>query len=271
MPLSETDAFDAISTTENVLRDLIVRQLSLSTDASYEQVLSWSPKDVARLAKRRADDERRRSGMEVSQRLIDYTDLSHLRSIVEAHWNEFEACFGDEAETLLFLERLEDFRNPAMHSRGLVPRERALAVGIAGQLRDQVTRFRAVQDQDDDPFPRIEYIKDSTGRDCRANQSPHPLVYPGTVIEFEASAWDPSGGDITWAVWVVKQPQDRLLDVTVPSGQAVHLSWALTADDIASPAIVVFEVRGQAAHRRMPVFQVDDRVMVNYRVHPQKA
>ena len=61
------------------------------------------------------------------------------------------------------MDRPEEFRNAPMRSRTLVPFERALAEGMAGEIRNKVTIYRSALDPADRHFPRIEYVRDSFG------------------------------------------------------------------------------------------------------------
>lgn len=56
----------------------------------------------------------------------------------------------------VFLTELEKLRDPEAHRRELMPHQKALAYGISGEIRTQITRFRSEQDTGESYFPRIE-------------------------------------------------------------------------------------------------------------------
>ena len=61
---------------------------------------------------------------------------------------------------MALLKRLDNIRNAVGHSRPLLPFERDLLSGIAGQIRNQVTIYMSTQDEAGDIYPRIESVTD---------------------------------------------------------------------------------------------------------------
>jgi hypothetical protein len=89
------------------------------------------------LRERQAEAAKRPDGAVVSIDLLDYTEIYHLTGMIERNWEKFKPAFNDKGRTLAFFGVVKDVRNSVAHSRDLLPFERDLISGIAGQLRNQ--------------------------------------------------------------------------------------------------------------------------------------
>ena len=147
-------------------------------------------------------EAKKRDGATTEQRLLYYSDFADLAPVIRKHWELFKPCLGEHKTFDVYMDRLEEFRNAPMHSRTLVPFERALAEGMAGEIRNKVTIHRSGLDPANRHFPRIEYVRDSLGNAAPAG--PMAIVdtsltlYPGDEILFECSGLGPPG----WAAQV---------------------------------------------------------------------
>ena len=133
--MEPTDALRAIENALRiVIREILGRQGWLSATGAP---------DEGRLRERQVEESKRRDGAAVSADLLDYTETYHLTGLIGRNWEKFQPIFNDKARTLAFFGVIEDVRNSVAHSRDLVPFERDLISGIAGQIRNQVSLFRS--------------------------------------------------------------------------------------------------------------------------------
>jgi hypothetical protein len=233
----ESEAYDAIAIAESALRDLIESVLNLRSDDDWYARSGVAAVRLDAWKARRSQDAQQRGGSLAKPLLIDHSELHDLVDVITKHWTEFKPCFGDMKETELFLKRLGDFRNPTMHSRGLLPFERALAIGISGQLRNQMTIYRS-SGPNKEYFPRIEYLGDSLGHSVTGEVSQGGGVQAhlftgmtlrvGQEIEYEAHAWDPEGAAIAYTVWIVRNEAFEI----PPDEGPVRFRWRVTHSDV---------------------------------------
>jgi hypothetical protein len=264
---SEDEAYAAIATAENVLRDLIEAELDLTNDADWYARSGLSSELLDKWKVKRVEEGKRRDGVVPSQRLVEYSELHDLQTVLKKNWHAFTACLGALRDTEVMLDRLSDFRIATMHGRALLPFERALAVGIAGQIRNQVTLYRSEAGSEADPFPRIEYIRDSFNNEWKnASPATFPLLHPGDEVEFEGAGWDPQGEDLTWSALVIAQLHVRLVDTTLGPGEILRFKWLVTEEQIGGPTWLWVQMRSQRPYHRKELD--DDQVVMQYRVHP---
>ncbi len=151
---------DALRSIETALRLLISDVLG-----SPRWLAAPGAPSEDRLRERQAEEAKRRDGATVSSNLINYTETYHLTTIIEKNWEKFQPAFKDKIRTLAYFGVINDVRNSVAHSRDLVPFERDLISGIAGQLRNQVSLYRSAQTASAKYYPLIEDLKDE-GRAC---------------------------------------------------------------------------------------------------------
>jgi Swt1-like HEPN len=191
---------DAINDVEIVLRDLV--ELVLAEKHGEEWIEQCGPPEkIEKWRRRKVDEAKKRDGTTTEQRLIYYSDFTDLGRLIKQHWELFEPCLGDRERFDVYMNRLEEFRNAPMHSRTLVPFERALAEGMAGEIRNKVTIYRSGLDPADRHFPRIEYVRDSFGNAPTGGSALDMLrtgvtLYPSDEVSFEGSGWDPQDGPL---------------------------------------------------------------------------
>ena len=111
------------------------------------------------------------------ERLIYFAEFTDLLPIIKKHWELFEPCLGDKKTIEIYMGRLEDFRNAPMHSRSLVDFEQKLIQGMTGEIRNKVTLFQMEANAADRHFPRIEFVRDSFGRQAVMESYPRTSPY----------------------------------------------------------------------------------------------
>ena len=127
---------DCINHTEQQLRDLISTVLSRSYGPNWEYSSSvWNDEIRGQLEERRRADQGNRPYQVVSQRLLDYSDIVDLRSIIERHWNLFSGVFQSKQRIMHRFDDLQTLRNPEMHGRpDILPYQKHLCLGVCGEI-----------------------------------------------------------------------------------------------------------------------------------------
>lgn len=156
----------ALTTCETALRELMT--YAYSTSYGPEWLGKVAATDKLKDWESRAADELLARGpkgvVAVPNAGLSYANLYDLVSIADKHWDPLAAALGKKASVLPLLRRFDNLRNTVGHSRPLLPFERDLMSGIAGQIRNQVTIFMSAQDEVGDIYPRIGSIMDQFGR-----------------------------------------------------------------------------------------------------------
>lgn len=191
------DAGQALKDTENALRDFIAEVLESKFGAEWIHQCGVTANRLSEWQrKKEAEVKRQRSGT-IEERLIYYADFYDLEPILKSHWSgEFTAALGELKTMQVWLDELGRLRDPDAHGRELLPHQMALAVGIAGEIRTRLIRYRSKMETAADCFPRIETVRDSVGNlymhSGRTGLSKVSLR-PGDVVDFVVTASDPFG------------------------------------------------------------------------------
>ena len=260
---------EAINIVENILRDLIETVLATEHGDNWLKHTGLSEERLAAWNARRAEEASRREGGIVDRRLIAYAHLFELTTIVQKRWELFKDCFGDRKTFDVYVSRLEDFRNAPMHSRELLPFERTLLEGVAGELRNKVTIFRSTLQQEREYFPRIELVTDSFGNSAegagsgRSDTGTSLTLHPGDEVLFHCRGWDPDGKTLKWGL---KNIFGQRLDEQ--DGTDVVLRWQVVVEHIAETSRIFISLFGDRPYHRNGIGSTDDMVMFVYRVLP---
>lgn len=249
---------EAINVVESVLRQAV------------QQVMGEAWKEASNLSEldaRRTEESKRRNGAVVEQDLLSYTHLYELQPLLTRNWESFKPIFKDLARFKVYLKRLEDFRNAPMHSRALLPFERDLLSGIAGELRNSLTLWRSEQAPDMSWYPRIDLLTDSLGNSLMSGTgliNVSARLQVGDVLKFRCVGWDPQDRELTWALNAMAA-HGPLLDRQV--GSEVTLTWNVEEAHVADPSIVVIQVRSDGKYHRS-VTGADASISALYPVDP---
>lgn len=157
------DLTQALKDTENSLRDFIASILRSKFGDEWINKCGVSEDRIEKWKSRKVDEEKRQETGVVEERLLYYADFYDLKNILKKHWNEFTVALGDLKTMEVWLSELEKLRDPDAHRRELLPHQKHLALGIAGEIRTRMIKFRSKQETSEDVFPRIESIRDSLG------------------------------------------------------------------------------------------------------------
>jgi hypothetical protein len=264
------DIGNTINTLENSLRDLIeIRLRALFGDKWFEN-LGVSEERIESWTSRMAEEPKRRPGGQPDDRPLYYSEFHDLIQIIHKNWSQgFKDCFGDKKRFEVYMDRLSAFRNPDAHSRALRPFEEHLVIGMAGELRQEITVFlsRGAGGTEREHFPRIEEVLDSFGN--RVAPDTHILdtydtglvLRVGDVVTFSGRAWDPDGDELTWTV-----TSGGVRTLATIQGNEFELVWTTSVEDIAEMRQVSFQLASSKPYHRRGFY--DANVTFNYRVLP---
>ena len=199
------DVTQALKDTENSLRDFIAAVLSKRFGDAWAEKCGVSEQRITAWRERKQVEEKRQVSGVVEERLIYYADFYDLKTILQKHWSsDFFPVFGDWRTMEVWLTEMGRLRDPDAHRRELLPHQKHLVLGIAGEIRTRLIRYRSKMETSEDYFPRIESARDSLGNISiygQTERSDH-LLRPGDFIEFIITASDPIGGNLQYALTV---------------------------------------------------------------------
>ena len=232
------DYTDDLAGVENSLRRIVERIGIDKYGASWLQNLGVKEKTIRAWEKSREREQHRRSGGLAEDRLIYFSDFFDIETIIRDNWVLFEPVFLDQDQTLVYLSKLRELRNPDAHRRELTESEKALVTGIAGELRTRITRYLSQRDTPDEFFPRIDAMKDSLGNSH--GKGPRPVIRVGDVIEFIVEGWDPEGAQLEYE-WSVSPGDEMSRQDWSPNERFL---WEVRPVHIANPTWVNVNMRG---------------------------
>lgn len=200
------DLTQSLKDTENSLRDFIANILRNKFGENWIDKCGVSEDRIEKWKKRKEDEERRQETGVVEERLIYYADFYDLKNILKKHWNEFTVALGDLKTMEVWLSELEKLRDPDAHRRELLPHQKHLALGISGEIRTRMVKFRSKQETSEDYFPRIESARDSLGN-IYTHGDIVPVytkmtLHPKDSLDFVITASDPLGENLQYSISV---------------------------------------------------------------------
>jgi hypothetical protein len=157
------DITQILKDTENSLRDFIGYILSKSFGADWEQKCGVSDDRLNKWRERKESEEKRQKAGACDERLIYYADFYDLKTILQKHWRLFSEALGEFKTVEVWLTVLEKLRDPDAHRRELLPHQKDLILGISGELRTRIARYRSSQETAEAYYPRIEFAADNLG------------------------------------------------------------------------------------------------------------
>lgn len=210
------DVTQAMKDAENSLRDFITEVLHGAIGQHWEQKCGVTDDRLQKWKERREEERKRQESSTADERLIYYADFYDLRTILQKNWSYFAAALGNLKTMEVLLSELEKLRDPDAHRRELMPHQKNLALGISGEIRSRIIRFRSKQEAASDYFPRIECARDSLGNACTPHHSPSKSaaetvltgcnLRPGDTLSFVVTAFDPLGQQLLYEVEIDHNP-----------------------------------------------------------------
>jgi hypothetical protein len=210
------DLTQALRDTENALRDFIANTLRDKFGNEWIEMCGVSEERIARWKERKQTEEKQQETGAVEERLLYYADLYDLKNILKKNWNEFTVALGDWKTMDVWLTEMERMRNPDAHRRELLPHQKHLALGIAGEIRTRLVKYRSKQETSKDYFPRIESVRDNLGNIYTYGSDnsvrTRMTVRPGDVLDFVVTASDPLGEELLYCISVENEDMSQWQD-----------------------------------------------------------
>ena len=190
---------------ENSLRDFISTILFNKFGEGWIELCGVSAERLKKWTDRAEGEKKRQKFGTIENRLIYYADFYDIKTILKKNWGLFADALGEWKIIEVWLDELEKLRNPDAHRRELLPHQKQLAAGIAGEIRTRIIRYRSKMETPEDYFPRIENVRDNFGNVWSAGQLQRTIytkliLHPGDFIEYVITAADPLGQDLKYGI-----------------------------------------------------------------------
>lgn len=260
------DVTQALKDTENTLRDFIADVLRKKFGEGWVEKCGVSDDRINQWKARKAVEEKRQESGVVEERLIYYADFYDLKTILEKHWaGELSDAFGELKTMRVLLSEMEKLRDPDAHRRELLPHQKHLALGIAGEIRTRLIRYRSKQETSEDYFPRLESVRDSLGNIWTFGE--HGKVTGmklrvGDVIDYVVTASDPLGATLEYNISVGNTDLCAWQESNV-------LAVKIAEFHVGRNVAVTLYIRSPRHYHATP-YGFDDRVHFLYDVLPPK-
>jgi hypothetical protein len=148
----------------------------------------------------------------------------------------------------------------------LLPHQKHLAAGIAGEIRTRLIRHRSKLETSEDYFPRIESIRDSLGNigpgEGRSSIFARQILRPDDVIDFVITASDPKGAPLQYSMCM------PAIGESVKWQAQNTFSLRIRESHIGKSTEVVFLIKGPGPHHATGDW--DDSFNFYYAVLPKK-
>lgn len=261
----EIDPYNELVAAETALREVV--RIGIG-----DQWINDFPEDkIAGLEAKRAEEDKRRVGITVSQDLLDYTEAYHLESLITKHWEQVQPILGEKRRTETHLKTMLSVRNAIAHARHVFPFERHLLAGVAGQIQNLLAVYRSSSSGPDAFYASINYVRDSFGdqltRGTESRQSTIPRLAVGQVVTFECSATDPHDRGISWSFHLFGSSSGVLPQtIGAARGSTTVFEWVVTEDHVGEGRSVSIYMSNDSKYKRSN--GTDDAVSFRYDVSP---
>ncbi|MBW3636613.1 MAG: hypothetical protein KY445_09145 [Armatimonadetes bacterium] len=204
------DITQALRDAENALRDFIAATLEKSLGAGWLEKCGVSEEKLKKWDDRKKTEAKRQRSGAVEERGLYYADFYDLKEILKKNWeSDFKAVFGDWKTLEVWLTELEKYRDPDAHRRELLPHQKNLVIGISGEIRNQIVRYRSRQESLEDYYPRIESARDSFGNIWTPGSvravSTKILLRLNDEVGFVVTASDPKNDELDFGILINNQ------------------------------------------------------------------
>ncbi len=259
------DAHEALKEVENSLRDFIARVLEGEYGDEWIDECGVSVKRIERWKERKAAETKRQQTGAVEERLLYYADFYDLGTILRKNWSgEFSQALGGKWKTIeVFLTELEKLRDPQAHQRELLPHQKHLIIGISGEIRNRLVRYRSKMETGDDYYPRLECVRDNLGHVWVPADNDllntGARLRPGDTVEWVVSATDPMDDTLSYNAYIIGGGETGWQENSV-------LNLTMTTADVARSCFVRIDIRSPREYHARD--KIDDRVTFVYEVLP---
>jgi hypothetical protein len=253
---------------ENALRDFIILRLQATFGEDWEEKSGVTEDRLQKWRERKQIEAKRQETGIVDERLLYYADFYDLKTILKKHWaSHFAEVLGDWKTMEVWLTVLESLRDPDAHRRELLPHQKNLAIGISGEIRTRITRYRSRQETSESCFPRIESVKDNLGHLWTPTYSgsifdTKTILRPGDLVSFVITASDPQGNRLQYGL-STPDAEEIWLDENA-------LSFTVEINHIGKDRLVELFIRAPLAYHAFPDASPihDDKVAFIYDILP---
>jgi len=262
------DISQILKDTENALRDFISAVLSNAFGEEWLDKCGVTVERIQRWKERKSEEEKKQKFGTIDERLIYYADFYDIKTILKKHWNVFSEAFGDWKTIEVYLSELEKLRDPEAHRRELLPHQKQLAYGIAGELRTRIVRYRSKLETSEDFFPRIESARDNLGNVWTPSLIEHTIrtnlvLHPSDSLEFVITASDPLGDNLQYGV------SKNIGPSLIKWWENNTLTYSIQENDISGIFAIYLSIISPRKHHAIGNY-CDDFVEFTYTVLPSK-
>lgn len=199
------DITQSLKDAENSLREFISTILSKKFGKDWIEHCQVSDERLRKWSARAEEEKKKQRFGTIENRLIYYADFYDIKTILKKNWALFADALGEWKVMEVWLGELEKLRNPDAHRRELLPHQKQLAAGIAGEIRSRIVRYRSKLETPEDYFPRIESVRDNYGNIWSAGQIQRTIytgiiLHPGDLLEYVITAADPLGEEMKYGI-----------------------------------------------------------------------
>ncbi len=263
------DISQILKDTENALRDFIALILSEQLGPEWTTECGVSSERLQKWRERKDVEAKRQDAGVVDDRLIYYADFYDLKTILKKHWQHFAPAFGDLKTMEVWLNEFQKLRDPDAHRRELLPHQKSLILGISGELRTKIARYRSNKETAESYYPRIEFAADNLGNSWKPGEKKcvetGMKLRPGDVLEFVVTASDP-----------LEEPLEYQCAFETGSPPGGRNAWSkentfifvVTDEYVHNLFFAVVSVRSRRKYHAHTYY--DDDVMFTYQVLPPK-
>ncbi|UOQ97319.1 Swt1 family HEPN domain-containing protein [Hymenobacter sp. 5317J-9] len=249
----------ALQDVENVLRDYISAVLENKFGQEWVTKCGLPEDRIKKWGEKLEVEKKKQRYSTCDPRIIYYSDFYDLGNILGKNWELFKSAFGEKKELDVFLGILENCRNSNAHGRELLSYQKHLAIGIAGEIRNRITKFRSMEETGESYFPRLESVHDNYGNSWKIGESAvvrtKTVLRVGDILEFIVSATDPQGERLEYIIWG-KDWQD-----------SSNLQLELTNRYVSLDTSILIVIRSKREFHAS-IDGTDDSMMFKYQVLP---
>lgn len=191
---------------ENSIRDFLEFVFVRKYGSGWINRIKISEDRKKKWLERQEVENKRLSGSALESRILYYADFYDLKTLIAKNWDgEVQLAFKDKKTVDIFLTELEKLRDPNAHRRDLLEYQKHLILGISGELRTRIMKFRGKKEDADDYFPVIEAASDSLGNTVANPRYAQMIVSNETVrvgdeIELSGYSTDPLGEVLQYSI-----------------------------------------------------------------------
>lgn len=185
---------------ENALRDIISLILGDADNTDFKV----PPERLEKWKSVRDKEKKQNKGILVENRILYYSDLFDLGTIISQNWDKFEVVFKEKDRFLAHFNEIKILRNTIMHGRDLLPYQEHFILFAVGDLKTKIINYHNRNMNIDDYFIRILRVSDNMNH-IWINPNPREggfdtgsILRVGDRLEFVVDAYDPKGREIEY-------------------------------------------------------------------------